>query len=48
MDVRWRGFIWDREKEKLVIRARGITFKEAAWAMEDPRAIKGPDESGTL
>jgi uncharacterized DUF497 family protein len=44
MDVRWRQFIWDREKEKLVISARGITFKEAALATTDPRSIRGPDE----
>jgi len=44
MDIQWRGFIWDREKENLVINERGITFKEAAMATKDPHAVRGPDE----
>jgi len=44
MDIRWGNFIWNSEKEKLVINARGITFKEAAMATTDPHAIRGSDE----
>lgn len=44
MDIRWGKFIWNYAKAQEVFKSRGITFKEAAQAFDDPIAVYGTDE----